>query len=157
MWKQMASIIIHWCLLNVYGGQTVDESTVRQWVGHFSCGDSDVKDKLCSRQPCTAVTPWNEEHVDQLICANQRITTRELCMELHMSFNLLEMIVATLECCKVCSKWVPQMLIQEQKEHHMQAFQNLLNSMWVPHLRKCSRQSPGKAKRCALSFGIGKG
>ena len=28
------------CLLNVYGDQTVDVSTVRQWVVHFSSGDS---------------------------------------------------------------------------------------------------------------------
>jgi len=55
--EKFAATDTHQCLLNVYGGQTVDESTVRQWVGHFSCGDSDVKDKLCSRQPCTAVTP----------------------------------------------------------------------------------------------------
>ena len=31
---------LHQCLLNVYGDQTVDVSTVMQWVLHFSSGDS---------------------------------------------------------------------------------------------------------------------
>ena len=37
---------IHRRLLNVYGDQTVDVSTVRRWVARFSSGDSDLKDKL---------------------------------------------------------------------------------------------------------------
>jgi hypothetical protein len=41
-------------------------STVKQWVVHFSSGDSDVKDKRRSRWPCTAVTLRNEERLDQL-------------------------------------------------------------------------------------------
>ena len=35
---------IHWHLLNVSGDQTVDVSIVRQWVVHFSRGNSNVKD-----------------------------------------------------------------------------------------------------------------
>ena len=31
---------IHWCLLNVYGDQTENVSTVRQWGVHFSSGKS---------------------------------------------------------------------------------------------------------------------
>ena len=42
--EKMAAIDIHSCLLNVYGNQTVDMSTVRQWVMCFSSGDSDAKD-----------------------------------------------------------------------------------------------------------------
>jgi len=45
---------IHRCLLNVHRDQTVDVSTVRQWMACFSSGDSDVKDKPHSRRPFTA-------------------------------------------------------------------------------------------------------
>lgn len=69
---------IHWHLLNPDGDHPVDVSTVRQRVVHFCIGNSDVKDKPCSGQPHTAVTPQNEEHLDQLIHVNQQITTREL-------------------------------------------------------------------------------
>jgi len=76
--KKTAPNDIHRRLLNVYGDQTVDVSTVRRWVARFCSGDSDVKDKPRSGRPCTAVTPRNEERLDQLIRADRRITTREL-------------------------------------------------------------------------------
>ena len=34
--------------------------------------------------------------------------------------NALEAMVATLEYCKVWARWVPRMLKQEHKEHHVQ-------------------------------------
>jgi len=125
--EKMAPNDIHQRLLNIYGDQTVDVSTVRRWVARFSSGDSDVKDKPRSRRPCTAVTPRNEERLDQLMHTNQQITTRELCMELNIGCNALETMVATLEYRKVCARWVPQMLTQEHKEHRMQVCQDLLN------------------------------
>ena len=67
----------------------MDISTVRRWVARFSSGNSDIKDKPRSGRPCTAVTPRNEECVDQLIHANQQITTRELCTELNISCSAL--------------------------------------------------------------------
>ena len=118
---------IHRCLLNVYGDQTVDVSIVRRWVAHFSSGDSDRKDKPCSGRPCTAVTPRNEESLDQLICVNRRIMTRKLCTELNIGFKALETMVAMLEYRKVCARWIPRMLMQEHKEHRMQVCQDLLN------------------------------
>ena len=114
-------------LLNVYGDQTVDVGTVRRWVALFSSGDSDVKDKPRSGRTSTAVTPRNEERLDQLIRANRWITTRELCTELNIGFSALETMVATLEYRKVCARWVPRMLTQEHKEHRMQVCQDLLN------------------------------
>ena len=125
--EKIAPNDIHRRLLNVYGDQTVDVSTVRRWVACFSSGDSDVKDKPCSGHPCTTVTPRNEERLDQLIRANRRITTRELCTELNIGCNVLETMVATLEYRKVCARWVPPMLTQEHKEHRMQVCQDLLN------------------------------
>ena len=117
----------HRRLLNLYGDQTADVSTVRPWVARFSIGDSDVKDKPGSGRPCTALTPHNEERLDQLIRANRRITSRELCRELNIGFTALETMVSTLEYRKVCTRWVPRMLTQENKEHRMQVFQDLLN------------------------------
>jgi hypothetical protein len=42
-------------LLSVYRDQTVDVSKARRWVVRFSSGDSDVRDRPHSGQPCTAV------------------------------------------------------------------------------------------------------
>ena len=108
--KKIAPNDIHRRLLNVYGDQTVDVSKVRQWVAHFSSGNSDVQDKPRSKRPCTAVTPRNEERLDQLICAIWRIRTRELCTELNIGFNALETMVATLEYRKVLCQVGPHEL-----------------------------------------------
>ena len=125
--EKIAPNDIHRRLLNVYGDQTVDVSTVRQWVACFSSGDSDVQDKPRSGRPCTSVTPRNEERLDQFIRANRRIKPRELCTELYIGFNALEMMVVTLKYRKVCTRWVPQMLTKEHEEHCMQVCQDLLN------------------------------
>ena len=58
---------IHQCLLNLYEDQIVDVNSLKRWVVCFNSGDSDVKNKPCSRQPCMSVIPPNEEHLDQLI------------------------------------------------------------------------------------------
>ena len=46
-------------------------------------------------------------------------------MEPNNSFSALEMMVATLKYCKVCARWVPRMLEQEQKEHCVKVCQDL--------------------------------
>ena len=44
--EKMAHIDIHCCLLNVYGDQRVDVSTVRWWVVHLSSDNRDVEDQV---------------------------------------------------------------------------------------------------------------
>jgi len=92
------------CLVNLCGDQRANVSTVRWWVAHFSSGNSDVKDKPHSGQPCTAVTPQNES-LGELIHENWQITTRELRMKLNISFSALETTMATLEYHKVCTRF----------------------------------------------------
>jgi len=55
------------------------------------------------------------------------IMTGELHVELNIGFIALETMVTKLQYHKVCDKWVPQILTQEQQEWHMQLFQDLLN------------------------------
>ena len=71
-----------------------------------------MKDKPHSLQLCTAITPQNEEHLNQLIHMNEQMMTRKL----YVDFNALQTVVTMLEYCEVCTSWVPQMLMREQKE-----------------------------------------
>lgn len=54
--------------------------------------ESDVKDKARSGQL------RNQEHLNQLICADWWIMTRQLCMELNISLNALD--IANKKCMK---------------------------------------------------------
>ena len=93
---------------------------------HFSSGDMDVKDKPHPGRPCTSVTSQNEERLNQLIHANQQITTRELRMELNNSLSVWQTIaVVTVENCSVCQVG-PTDAHTEQKEHCTQVCQDLL-------------------------------
>jgi len=105
--KKNAPIVIHRHLLNISGDWTLDVSAVRQWVACFSSGNSNIKDKPCTKLPCTAVTSLTEQHLDQLTHTNQQIKTRELCTRLNIDLNALEMIATMLEYHKVCAEWVP--------------------------------------------------
>jgi hypothetical protein len=49
--EKIAPIDIQERLLNVYGDQTVDVSTVRRWVLFLSSGDSDMRDRPRSSSP----------------------------------------------------------------------------------------------------------
>jgi len=60
----------------------VNVSVVRLSVVLFSSGNRNMKDKPCSEWPCTAVTPQNEEYLDQLVHVNQRATARKLYMDI---------------------------------------------------------------------------
>ena len=130
--EKIAPNDIHRRLLNVYGDQTVDVSTVRRLVARFSSGDSDVKDKPRSGRPRTAVTPRNEERLDQLIRANRRNTTRELRKELNIGCNALEAIVATLEYRKLCARWVPQRQAPYQFEDRGAHCQSWVDCLTTP-------------------------
>lgn len=69
--------------MNVYGDQTVNVSTVRWSVVCFSSGDNGMKSKPRSWQPCIAVKPPKEEHLNELTCTNQQLMTRELYRPLY--------------------------------------------------------------------------
>ena len=87
---------IHQCLLSIYGDQAVNVSTVRGRVVCFSSADSSVKYKPRSRQPCTAVTPQNEESPDQFIHTMNYIQSyyrKNVLFFFSIAENLLSQIV----------------------------------------------------------------
>ena len=58
---------------------------------------------------------------------NQQITIRELCTELNIGSRALQTVVTMLENHKVCARWFPCMLTQEQKGHCPQVCSVVLN------------------------------
>ena len=125
--EEIEPINIHRRLVNVYGADAVDVSTVRRWVRRFQSGDRDVSDKARSGRPCTSTTPENEARLDQLIRANRRITVNEMRAELDVGVSALETMLSSLGYSKVCARWVPRMLTQDQKDRQRDACQDLLD------------------------------
>ena len=92
---------INWYLLNVL------------WRPTSGCEHSEAVDGVfqqwwqqCERQAIFCVTPQSDECLNQLICTNQEIETRELFRaEHHLHCVGWSTMVATFEYCKVCTKW----------------------------------------------------
>lgn len=91
---------------------------VRRWVVHFSSGKRTVKDKPWS---------WLPHKEECLIRTSCWIISREECVDVNISFNALETVAAMLEYLKIYVRWVPWMLIQEQKEYCMRVCQDSLS------------------------------
>ena len=90
---------------------SVETKEWAQWGGEWWISAvATVKDKPCSIWPCTAVTPWTEEHFKQIIHVNQQIMMRKLSRKLNIIFSVLEIMVATLEYCKVWARWISHIL-----------------------------------------------
>ena len=47
--EKMSLVGTHQCLLNIYGNQPVDVSTMRQWVVHFSRADGRLHPSNCTK------------------------------------------------------------------------------------------------------------
>lgn len=88
---------IHWHLPNIYGDQKVNVNSVKQRVLCFSSGNTGRKDKPYSRRPCTSVTPWKEDRLDQLMHMNQWTVNRNLSTELNIVFHALKRKMSPLQ------------------------------------------------------------
>ena len=127
-----APIDIHRRLQKVYGADAVDASTVRRWVRRFQRGESDVEDKARSGRPHTATTPENEARLDGLIRADRRLTVNEMREELGVGVSAVETMLSSLGYSKVCARWVPRMLTQDQKDRRRDVCQDWLDGAATP-------------------------
>ena len=60
--------------------------------------------------PATATSPDMLQCTDGIICADWRITNRQLAIQLSVSSGHAMAIIDTLEYLKVCARWVHQSL-----------------------------------------------
>ena len=74
----------------------MDVSTVRQLVIHFSSGDSIMKDEQHFRQVCTALMHGMKGIFISSVTQFSGLKSGN-CIEMNIDFNVLEMMVATLE------------------------------------------------------------
>ena len=93
---------------NISGDQTVDVSTVRQWVVRFN---SDVLTTMWKISHLLAMHSFHTTKWRVSIHTSQQIVSSRTHTELNTGFNVMEMMVTMLECHKVCARWVPQMFI----------------------------------------------
>mgnify|MGYP003415101186 FL=1 len=123
-------IEIHRRLLNVFGNETVDVSTVRRWVlraKNSDRGKLNISDADRSGRPVTVSTDENRDRVSALINDNRRITQREIAALLSISLDRVCHLVDSLGYRKISARWVPKMLTPEMKARRVEVCRELLD------------------------------
>ena len=91
-------------LKNVYGESALSHSSVKRWLADFKGGRSEIIDKPRSGRPSSAVTEANKQKVDELICSNRRITTRDIIEVIDVGHGAVHNIICDLGYSKVCAR-----------------------------------------------------
>ncbi|UYV63879.1 hypothetical protein LAZ67_2005879 [Cordylochernes scorpioides] len=113
-----------------YGEATLDRSNVYRWYKMFSEGQEDVNDEERAGRPSTSTTDEEINEVEKMILANRRITVREVAEDLNISIGSCHSIfINDLGMRRVAAKFVPKLLNCDQKQHHMNIANEMLDSV----------------------------
>lgn len=100
----------------VFGTSAPSVSTVRRWYNEFKRGKTNFKDDPKSGRPSTAVTEENCEKVRQIVEDDPHVTYAQIKHLLGIgSTAVTKILKEKLGLKKVCSRWVPHSLSDEQK------------------------------------------
>ncbi|UYV79141.1 hypothetical protein LAZ67_17001224 [Cordylochernes scorpioides] len=113
-----------------YGEATLDRSNVYWWYKMFSEGREDVNDEERAGRPSTSTTDEKINEVEKMILANCRIIVREVAEDLNISIGSCHLIfINDLGMRRVAAKFVPKLLNCNQKQHHMNIANEMLDSV----------------------------
>jgi len=103
-------------LAQVLGTDCPSLSSIKEWIAHFHQGRLTFEDDPRSGRLPSAVTEENITAIRDLIDADPHITTRQLLSFVDIGSGSLQSILHDhLKIRKLCARWVPHRLTQEQK------------------------------------------
>lgn len=107
-------------LKQVYGEQALSRSRTFEWYGRFRDGRESVEDVAHTGRPISVRTPETIEKVRKLVTADRRLSIRMLASELNIDKEVVRQILTQdLGKRKVCAKFVPHCLSDDQKQVRM--------------------------------------
>ena len=103
-------------LCGIYGPQTISMRTVFRWVKAFKDGKFSVEDDTRPRRPKTSVTKANIAAVKIVVEQDARLSVKDIASCTGISEGSVQTILKKrLDLRKVCARWVPHLLTEEQK------------------------------------------
>ena len=108
---------IHADLQKVYGNDALKYATVCKWVRHFIDGRESIENDTRVGRPVSVLTEKNVATVKTLIEEDARYTVQEVeeVSGIHLS-SVLKILREQLGLRKICTRWVPCLLTDEQKQ-----------------------------------------
>ena len=119
---------IHRRLSAQYGDSALPRRSLYEWIEKFEHGRTSVKDKERAGRPSTSITDSNVEDARAMILENRQVTIDELANHFEISHgSAYDIIRNRLDFHKVCARWVPKQLTEEQKNNRVAICQCLLD------------------------------
>jgi len=102
---------------------------IKEWYNRFKEGRTSVESDARSGRPSTS---WNYELIDQvrtLVMQDRRVTIQELAVEVGISTDMVHSVLTDgLALQRVSVKFVPKLLMMEQKQLHLEVVKGMLVS-----------------------------
>ena len=104
-------------LQKVYGNGALKYATICKWLRHFNDGWESIENDPRVGRPVSVFTEKNVATVKTLIEEDACYTVQEI-QELSgiHSLSVLKILRERLRLCKICARWVPHLLTDEQKQ-----------------------------------------
>ena len=116
-------------LCGIYWPQTISMRTVFRWVKASKAGNFSVEDDTRSERPKTAVTKANIVAVKIVVEQDARLSVKDIASCTGISECSVQTILKKrLDLRKVCARWVPHLLTEEQKTQLLKCARELLKT-----------------------------
>ena len=103
-------------LCGIYGPQTISMCTDFRWVKAFKAGKFSAEDNTHPGRPKTSVTKANIAAVKIVVEQDVRLSVKDIASCTGISEGSVQTILKKcLDLRKVCARWVPHLLTEEQK------------------------------------------
>ena len=116
-------------MCGIYGPQTVSMRTVFRWVKALKAWEFSVEDDTRPGRPKTSVTKANIAAVKIVVEQDARLSVKDIASCAGISEGSVQTILKwRLDLRKVCARWVPHLLSEEQKTQLLKCTRELLKT-----------------------------
>lgn len=124
------AVIIHQELQEICGAMVPHYNTIQSWAKRFREGRLSVDDDERSGRPLSSTTDVLIETVRQIVTSDPHATIEEISDEVHISVGSVHSILKdNLGMTKICSRWIPHLLTDAQKQERLETSMSLLQKM----------------------------
>jgi len=113
--------------IEVYGDSSPSFSTIKKWAAKFKHGHTSLEDDPREGHPKNATPPEIIEQVHDMVLDDQWMKVREIAETIGISKERVGYVLhEELDMKKLCARWVPRLLVADQKRTRMKISQQCL-------------------------------